>query len=100
MKALRSLVDYALAIGILLSSASNATPVVPRGSEALTEIRQSPPICSDGAIIKNLWLVEQLNVTYTSDELVKPGNASWTIKKHVSQHNRKDSLLIACQLHL
>ncbi|KAK4236971.1 hypothetical protein C8A03DRAFT_45131 [Achaetomium macrosporum] len=41
--------------------------------------RQSPSACSDGATIENLWLVERLNVTYTSDELVRPGNASWTI---------------------
>jgi hypothetical protein len=37
------------------------------------------PVCSEGTIIRDLWLVRQLNVSYTDDELVRPGNASWII---------------------
>ncbi|SPQ27117.1 42ad1a92-c87c-4516-8d7d-6c71e4c7b4be [Thermothielavioides terrestris] len=47
--------------------------------QALIAPPQTAPACSDGATIKNMWLVERLNVTYTGDERVQPGNASWTI---------------------
>jgi hypothetical protein len=50
-----------------------------RDTRASIASRHSAPACADGTTIENLWLVERLNVTYTSDELVHPGNASWSI---------------------
>lgn len=71
-------------IGNALLSAASLWPVVSaavaaRDARGLTAIRQAGPACTEGSIIKNLWFVEKLNVTYTRDELVKPGNASWAI---------------------
>ncbi|GAB1312584.1 hypothetical protein MFIFM68171_02794 [Madurella fahalii] len=66
--------------------------------------RQQPaPACSDGATIENLWLVKDLNVTYTSDELVRPGNASFTITNNLT--NETERILCAlranyvCDIH-
>ncbi|KXX82010.1 hypothetical protein MMYC01_201515 [Madurella mycetomatis] len=52
--------------------------------------RQEPgPACSDGATIENLWLVKDLNVTYTSDELVRPGNATFTITNNLTNETER-----------
>jgi hypothetical protein len=94
MKPWKSLVYTTLATAILPSSASNATPIASRDPRTLAEIRQASPSCSDGETIKNLWLVEQLNVTYTSDERVKPGNASFTLTNTLAHTTER----IGCSL--
>lgn len=70
MKSLRFMFATALTVGSTLWGEGKATP---------TLRRQPSPTCSDGATIEGLWLVDQLNVTYTEDELVQPGNATWRI---------------------
>jgi hypothetical protein len=70
MKSLRFMFATALTVGSTLWGEGKATP---------TLRRQPFPTCSDGATIEGLWLVDQLNVTYTEDELVQPGNATWRI---------------------
>ncbi|KAK3304959.1 uncharacterized protein B0T15DRAFT_256332 [Chaetomium strumarium] len=65
-----------------------------RDTRASIAPRQSPSACSDGTTIENLWLVERLNVTYTSDELVRPGNASWTVTNTLTNTTER----ISCTL--
>ncbi|KAK4031592.1 hypothetical protein C8A01DRAFT_51380 [Parachaetomium inaequale] len=79
MRSLHPLLGSALAALVMLWPAVNATPAPYRGTVASTAVRETTPTCSDGATIENLWLVEQLNVTHTTDELVQPGSASWTL---------------------
>lgn len=73
-----------IAISGLLGAAANATPTR-HGTGALVALQQSAAACSDGATIQKLWLVEHLNVTYTENELVRHGNASWTITNTLSK---------------
>lgn len=54
-----------------------------------TARQQSAPACSDGATIGDLWLVKDLNVTYTSDELVRPGNATFTITNNLTNETER-----------
>jgi hypothetical protein len=77
MKLLRSTFATALTVGSLLWGEGKSIPTVRRDSGSGVAIQQLSPACSDGATIEGLWLVDQLNVTYTEDELVKPGNATW-----------------------
>jgi hypothetical protein len=51
---------------------------------ALVERRQTTAACSDGSTIKSLWQITELNVTYTGNELVRPGNASFTITNNLT----------------
>lgn len=44
-----------------------------------TTTTQPSPVCSEGTILEDLWLVEQLNVTYSENPFAKPANASFTI---------------------
>ncbi len=70
--------DGLLAVVLLWPAVNNALATSPKIREP-SEIRQLPTVCSEGDTIKNLWRVEHLNVTYTTDELVRPGNASFSI---------------------
>ena len=83
---LTSLVATAvIAIAGSLGTAVNASPTEHQDTGALLAIRQPQPVCSDGATIEKLWLVEQLNVTYTENELVRHGNASWTLTNNLAK---------------
>ncbi|KAH6848421.1 hypothetical protein B0I37DRAFT_377579 [Chaetomium sp. MPI-CAGE-AT-0009] len=76
MKWLRPVFSAVLAAGALLCPAVvNANPAVFRS----TTRSMVAPACSDGATIEDLWLIKQVNVTHTKDELVQPGSASWTV---------------------
>jgi hypothetical protein len=66
----------ALAAGALWCHAVNATPTPSRTSGVVTSEALA---CADGDTIEDLWLVEQVNVTHTTDLLVEPGSASWTV---------------------
>ena len=78
MKSLGSILgDGLLAAGLVWPAVNNA--LATSRKIGLSEIRQLPTICSEGDIIKDLWRVEHLNVTYTTDERVRPGNASFSI---------------------
>ncbi|KAK3906159.1 hypothetical protein C8A05DRAFT_12086 [Staphylotrichum tortipilum] len=68
-----------IAITGVFGTVVNAAPTGHEGDGAAVAIRQSQVACSDGATVEKLWLVERLNVTYTENELVRHGNASWTI---------------------
>lgn len=61
--------------GLLVHAATSSQ----QAAQTPTTLHPVPSICSEGASITNLWLVERLNVSYTDDELVRPGNASWTL---------------------
>ncbi len=79
MKPLKSIVGDGLLAAVLLWPAVNDALATSRKIRELSEIRQLPTVCSEGDTIKNLWRVEHLNVTYTTDELVGRSNASFTI---------------------
>ncbi len=74
-----------IAISGIFGALTNATPTGHQGIKAPVATRQSETVCSDGATIEKLWLVEHLNVTYTENELVRPGNASWTITNNLAK---------------
>jgi hypothetical protein len=78
MPSLQPILVSALVAVVSLWPAVYATPT-PYGTVASTAVRETTPTCSDGAIIEKLWLVDQLNVTHTTDELVQPGSASWSL---------------------
>ncbi|KAK3386797.1 hypothetical protein B0H63DRAFT_140891 [Podospora didyma] len=44
------------------------------------------PACVDSETIPNLWSVQELSVTYTDDELVSQGNASFILSNHVTRY--------------
>src|SRR5687767_6243269 len=79
MKSLRAIFAAALTVGSLLWGEGKATPTLRRDTGSAVAVRQPSVACSDGATIEGLWLVDQLNVRYTQDELVQPGNATWRI---------------------
>ena len=79
MKSLRSIVGDGFLAVVLVWPAVNNALATSRKIRELSQIRQLPTVCSEGDTIKNLWRVEHLNVTYTTDELVRPGNASFSI---------------------
>ena len=80
----RQIVGAAFSIGALYANLVNAAPAGHQHGVAPVSSRQSFPVCTDGSIIKNMWLVDQLNVAYTSDELVRPGNASFAITNNLT----------------
>lgn len=96
MKSSRFVIANALlAMVLLLWPAVVSARTTSRGPWDLSEPRQSAtPDCSDGSTIKNLWLVERLNVTYSRDELVVPGNASFTVTNTLANTTER----ITCNL--
>jgi hypothetical protein len=79
MKAVQSVLNKAIAFGILLAQLLRGTPLTHRETTTPITLRQPPPTCSGGTTIEDLWVVDQLNVTYTHDETVRPGNAAWRL---------------------
>lgn len=57
-----------------------ASPLFPFATASLTvDTRQTGQRCIAEDQIKTLWVVDKLNVHYTGDETVRPGNATFTL---------------------
>jgi hypothetical protein len=78
-----------LALSALLWPDVNGIPATIRTSGPPIAPQESVSGCSNGATIEDLWLVDHLNVTYTDNELVRPGNASWTITNNMTNASKR-----------
>jgi len=57
--------------------------------------RQAAPLCSAREKIPSLWAVDHLEINYTDDETVRPGNASFRLTDNLTGGGAKEELSCA-----